>query len=329
MPRPKPLSYGAVLLQRQYQSQYDNIMKQLKPTFGLSFGLPHQGGGGYPFSPHGVYPHHGTIDGTGINLGLVSVNPLVSVQFTKDDYGNKVIKPFVNLHLTPNHYLVNKFEDLISYKKGVILNKHKHYHVHKGYPNYGPPHGGYYEGPYREHPEEFHHGGQAPDGYLHHPEIYDGPPGPEYHHGPPPFAHHPEHFEGPPSGYFDDPQNYGGGPYGHHDTFLGRAYNNVSYTSGLSLEDQYQNKYNEGVDSYGNPLGVAQFASNSIEKTGLESRYPPVGFRGGKSLSVGGERGKISFPSSRRRRDLTHKDQTTNDIKEGRTNTDKVKNGDT
>ncbi|KAH1002597.1 hypothetical protein HUJ04_008672 [Dendroctonus ponderosae] len=332
---------------RQYQSQYDNIMKKLKPTFGLSFGLPYQGGGGYPFSPHGIYPHHGTVDGTGINLGLVSVNPLVSVQFTKDDYGNKVIKPFVNLHLTPNSYLVNKFEDLISYKKGVILNKHKHFHVHKGYPHYESPHGGYYEGPYREHPEEFHHGG--PISYGHHPQIYDGPPehfhgpGPEYHreppfahHGPPehfqgpgpeyhhepPFAHHgpPEHFEGPPSGYFDDPLNYGGG---HHETFLGRAYNNVSYTPGLNLQDQYQNKYNEDVDSYGNPVGVDQFASNSIEKAGLESRYQTVGFRGGKSLSVGGEKGKISFPSSRRRRDLTDKDQTTNDINEGRTNTDK------
>lgn len=322
-------------------------MKQLKPTFGLSFGLPYQGGGGYPFSPHGIYPHHGTVDGTGINLGLVSVNPLVSVQFTKDDYGNKVIKPFVNLHLTPNSYLINKFEDLVAYKKGVIFNKHKHYHVHAEHPHH--PHHGGYEGPYREYPGEFHHGEPEiihgpPPGYHHGPEIYDGPPshfsGPDhysgpphhhYNHGPPepyPFDHHgpPGHYEGPSGpgpdyfpgkpGYYDDPLNYGGG---HYDSFSGRAFSNSTTTSpGASLFDQYQQKYNEGAHTYGNKISFDEANHNSIE---IEQSN---GFRGGKSLNFGGDGGKISFPSSRRRRDVTDKDQTINDISEGRSKSEKV-----
>lgn len=295
-------------------------MKKLKPTIGLSFGLPHQGGGGYPYSPHSVYPHHGTVDATGINLGLVSVNPLLSVQFSKDDYGNKVIKPFVNLHFTPNSYLVHKFEDLVSYKKGIILNKHKHYHVHKEHPYLG------YEGPYREHPSEFHHPEiiHEPPHYHHEPPHYPEPYPHHYHHSPeiydqppPSHFHHQDFFPSPPpeaGGYFDDPLNYGGGY--HHDSFLGRALNNLSYSPGLSLLDQYQQKYHNSVDSYGNPVRLDQLSTNSIEKLG-DDTYPLKGFRGGKSVNFEG--GKVTFPTSRRKRDL---DQQT--ISEGRSKNEKV-----
>ncbi|XP_066249867.1 uncharacterized protein [Euwallacea similis] len=287
---------------RQYQSQYDNIMKKLKPTIGISFGLPYQGGGGYPFSPHGIYPHHGTVDATGVNLGLVSVNPLLSVQFTKDDYGNKVIKPFVNLHFTPNSYLVHKFEDLISYKKGVVFNKHKHYHVHHPH-----PHG--YEGPYREHPGEFlphHHGGEIIHPQHHHPEIFHNHPPAEYPHHPeiyhnsyPPHENFSPHYapsgsevdfhpdQSPIGGYFDDPLNYGGGYHDHGASFSGRSQSNLSYTTGSNLLDQYQQGVGYGLDS------------NSINNDHQNSR-------GGKSLGFTGERGgKIAFPSSRRKRDVT------------------------
>ncbi|XP_050301448.1 uncharacterized protein LOC126739699 isoform X2 [Anthonomus grandis grandis] len=379
--------------QGQYQSTYDNIMKKLKPSIGISFGLPYQGGGGYPYSPNNVYPHHGTIGYTGINLGLVSVNPLVSVQFSKDDYGNKVIKPHINLHITPNDYLVNKFDDLVAYKKRIVsLNKHKHYHVHKGgYGYVSSPHEGY-GGPYREHPGEFHHGPEyihGPPGYHHTPEIYDGPPS-HYHkpssqyydpsseyHGPPGHYQgpaieydHPPSYDGPsgpffpnkPSlgGYYDDPQNYGGG---YQEPFYGRSYNNLTYTSGLNLLKQYIEKVNDGSINYGNDVRFDQLDSNSIEKDDLADnhtfrggksikfdegeaspehrqessgirvgksirfdegetnsrltwspdQYPTDGFRGGKSFKFEGESSSVTFPGSRRKRDITDNDLTHNE----------------
>ncbi|KAF7270783.1 hypothetical protein GWI33_016288 [Rhynchophorus ferrugineus] len=334
---------------RQYPSQYEQFMKKIKPTFGVSFGLPYQGGGGYPFSPHGIYPHHGTVDATGVNLGLISVNPLVSIQVTKDDYGNKVIKPFVNLHVTPNSYLVNKFEDLISYKKGVIFNKHKHYHVHHPY----VPHDHFgYEGPYREHPEDFHPG--PPEFHHGPPHIHHGPP--HIHHGPPhvhhgpsdfhPSYHGPEIFDNPPDiykspypepefegpsgpgpdfypekygSYYDNPLNYGGGY--HDDSFVGRSSNNISYSPGSNLLELYRQKYANGDTFYGNKVTFDASESNSVDTTHFDDdrRY---GTRGGKSLNLGEQSNTFKFPTSRKRRDLTDKDEN-NDSSEGRSKNEK------
>ncbi|KAG5862327.1 hypothetical protein JTB14_036169 [Gonioctena quinquepunctata] len=128
---------------RQYGSLGSIDMKKIKPTFGISFSLPQQGGGGYPINPYGpnpfVNPYGGAIGPTGINLGLVSLNPLISLQVSKDDYGQKEIKPFVNLHVTPNNFLINKLEDFLSHKKANIFNKHKHYHIHKVPHHYSYP----------------------------------------------------------------------------------------------------------------------------------------------------------------------------------------------
>lgn len=175
--------------------------KSVKPTFGISFGLPHQGGGGYPINLHGpnplVNPYGGSVGSAGINLGLISINPLVSVQIEKDDYGQKVVKPFVNLHVTPNDYLVHKLEGLLAYKKDAIFNKHQHFHHHHG-------------------PHKYHH-------YHHHkPHYFHGPPKPHYvskpvYYTPPPEIVDPEpdlpHEYAPPLGttYYDDPLNYGSG----------------------------------------------------------------------------------------------------------------------
>lgn len=174
--------------------------KSVKPTFGISFGLPNQGGGGgYPINLHGpnplVNPYGGSVGNAGINLGLVSVNPLVSVQIEKDDYGQKVVKPFVNLHVTPNDYLVHKLENLLAYKKDAIYNKHEHYHHHHG-------------------PYKHHH-------YHRKPHYFHGPPKPHiiskpvYHSTPPqiidPEPDLPQDYPAPLGAtYFDDPLNYGG-----------------------------------------------------------------------------------------------------------------------
>ncbi|KAF7995277.1 hypothetical protein HCN44_004749 [Aphidius gifuensis] len=102
----------------------------VKPTWGVSFGLPQDGNGGgsgrYPINPYGenppLNPYRGYGGGgangaNGINLGLVSVNPLLALKVGKDDYGEKVVKPFVNLHVTPNQGLVNKLDNYDNTKK--------------------------------------------------------------------------------------------------------------------------------------------------------------------------------------------------------------------
>lgn len=286
-------------------------MKNIKPTFGVSFGLPNQGGGGYPISPYGpntlVNPYGNTIGGSGINLGLVSVNPLISVQVSKDDYGNKEIKPFVNLHVTPNNYLVHKFEDLLSYKKHIIFNKHKHYHLHKAHPHY-------YQSHYENHPHhEFY---KPPSHVIETPEIY----GPQHYTGP--YLDHPpahsssypgEHFYPPhslsaetypgPEAYYDDPLNYGGGEYDPHH---GRAYvNKTNYVQGNSLLEQFQNKYQNGDNTYANYNDDSNLHDN--HQNNFDSYQYSSDKRRGKSFNFQNDSpsNPIKFPSSRKRRDVS------------------------
>lgn len=275
----------------------------MKPTFGISFGLPQQGGGGYPINPYGPNPHinpyGGSIGAAGINLGLVSVNPLVSVQVTKDDYGEKVVKPFVNLHVTPNNYLVHKLEDILSYKKHVVFNKHKHFHYHKPHYYHHGPHYYHHDHPeiYKEHPypSEIYHGPPGP------PEIPDyesyGPPGPPEYEGPHVFKPHgpPSHhissevnyFEDKPS-YYDDPLNYGGVSGAYEGSFFGRTLNNTNYVNGNSVLQQFEQKFNDGEINYAN-------YDNSLRRENTRS---------GKSLSSFNSN-PIKFPNNRKRRDLT------------------------
>jgi hypothetical protein len=121
----------------------------VSPTFGVSFGLPYGGGGGYPLNPYGPYPALNPYGGPdGVNLGLVSVNPLLSVQVTQDEFGDKIVKPLVNLHVTPNHGLVHKIGSLLHglhhkpyYPISPPFNHHHHHiHMSKPYPPYYSPH---------------------------------------------------------------------------------------------------------------------------------------------------------------------------------------------
>lgn len=190
--------------------------KSVKPTFGISFGLPNQGGGGYPISLHGpnplVNPYGGSVGSAGINLGLVSVNPLVSIQIEKDNYGQKVVKPFVNLHVTPNNYLVHKLEDLLTYKKGAIFNKYQHIHHHHA--PHKPP--SYFHGPPKP-----HYLAESPKPHFVSKPYYDSPP-PEIF-DPEPDLPHPEG-----TGYYDDPLNYGtGGSYDFGRTSSENTYDDV------------------------------------------------------------------------------------------------------
>ncbi|XP_068618769.1 uncharacterized protein [Battus philenor] len=123
-----------------YGGNGGNSNKQVQPTFGVSFGLPQPSHSGYPINPFNANPiqnpYGPALNGGGINLGLLSVNPLLAVQVTKNDYGEKIIKPFVNLHVTPNEHVVNKIGNLFHEKKLYLLNKHEHYHHHSPYKYY-------------------------------------------------------------------------------------------------------------------------------------------------------------------------------------------------
>lgn len=152
--------------------------KQVQPTFGVSFGLP-QPSHSYPVNPFGHNPLHNpygpALNGGGINLGLLSVNPLLAVQVSKNDYGEKIVKPFVNLHVTPNEHVVNKLGDLFHEKKLYLLNKHEHFH-HYNNPHYNHNIGPHYpRPPYQFSPHYTPHYSQPPiysPHYSHYPNHY-------------------------------------------------------------------------------------------------------------------------------------------------------------
>lgn len=171
--------------------------KKVEPQFGVSFGLPYPSGG-YPFNA--LYggtpaqnPHFGSISPNGLNLGLVNVNPLLSFQFAKNEYGEKIFKPLVNLHVTPNENIITKVGNLFKAKKYGLLgggggggggygsdygshNQHYHTHTHYGAAQYEP----YYQSNYGSSQYEPYyqsnggpsHYGSYPAGYGN--EYYDG-----------------------------------------------------------------------------------------------------------------------------------------------------------
>lgn len=144
---------------------------KIRPTFGVSFGLP-SGGAGYPISPYGPNPAinpygHSLGGGNGLNLGLVNVNPLLSLQVSKGDDGEKVVKPWVNLHVTPNHLLVDKF--------GHLIHKLKEPH----YEHYG-------------HPPAYYH----QHNHFHTSPVYSHPPRPYYPERPSFGSHYAPSYHG-------------------------------------------------------------------------------------------------------------------------------------
>jgi hypothetical protein len=128
----------------------------------------------------GYSPGHGLAGGgQGINLGPVSVNPLVAVQVTKDEYGEKVVKPYVNLHVTPHPVFVHKLGHLLAYKKYGLYGEHyggypgvysPHYHTHHERPAYHyssrppfhPSHGVHQHGHYPIYHKPHYPGGYYP-----------------------------------------------------------------------------------------------------------------------------------------------------------------------
>lgn len=183
----------------------------------MSFGLPSGGSGGYPISPFGPNPAVNAYGpslggGNGLNLGLVNVNPLLSLQVSKDEYGDKVVKPWVNLHVTPNHQLVDKVGYLFHKLKEphyydhpppAYYHQHNHFHsppVHA----YGPPVKPIYERPH-----------------------YSAPYAPHYHGGynnldySPAAAYEDDYGDFDPAPYYRSANSSGDGDAGHYKRLSG------------------------------------------------------------------------------------------------------------
>ncbi|XP_058459513.1 uncharacterized protein LOC131435532 isoform X2 [Malaya genurostris] len=285
--------------------------KKVVPTFGVSFGLPYPS---YPLNPYGPNPagnpYFGSIGANGLNLGLVNVNPLFSLQVTKDEYGDKLLKPLVNLHVTPTENIVHKVGSLLAAKKQNILhvfNQHEHYHNHVGYPPpppiYRPPHGPpYIHGP----PPSFGPTGPnliftKPPGpvytgpgpvYARPPgPIYSGPPpGPIYNRPPsPPFIPNgPSPFYGPRPPFFRDASTSNDGDLVYDPSDIGR---NANVT------------FNRSAAPIGNFAYQSVYPQNQPDSLNQNRTIPTPAPGHSKGSNI------VSFPRSRRSTDVTVPDQ--------------------
>ncbi|XP_041674241.1 uncharacterized protein LOC108114712 isoform X2 [Drosophila eugracilis] len=205
------------------------IQRKVLPTYGVSFGLPYPAGayGGYPSNVLGDHvpaqnPYFGSVGPNGLNLGLVNVNPLVSVQVAKTDYGEKVVKPLVNLHVTPNANLIQKVGDFFKRKPTETYSHHYHHHDHySGYEHHDYDHHGHHDH-HDHHSYPHYYGGSGPGPHFS-VEMVPSTPIFEYHSGPSAPAQYHHHHESSPydnsfnSIYPGSSPDFGGfGEYSQH-----------------------------------------------------------------------------------------------------------------
>lgn len=212
------------------------------------------------------------------------------------------MKPFVNLHVTPNEGIVGKIGNLLLAKKSG-LHKHYHHHLHR-YPQ-EPPHNFYGEHENHHYPHHHHHI-EEPQFLSHPPPHYQGsnfpgshfppqgPPNFPPHHGPP---HHIFSEQPPPHFYKDNGFSSSGGPFiddiSSNPGILGFR------SSNISLDDfNYQTVYANNKDFrasnlYQDDTRYARGYSNYNKNYNLPTQAP--------GSAEGSE--KVSFPTSRRRRD--------------------------
>lgn len=238
--------------------------KRVIPTFGVSFGLPVPAGpsNGYPINPYGSYPlqnpYFGAISSNGLNLGLVNVNPLVSFQVAKNEFGEKLFRPLVNLHVTPNANIVQQVGAYLKAKQhgsgGPSYNKHFHSHTHLGSPpEVHHPH--HYDGPPHLPVHGYNGGPNSFDGPA--PNNYDGPPG-AFNHGPPVSS--PGYYPSAPNtGYEYAGPNFNG-PSPHDESGYAPAGfppNGPHFNPGLSPNNGY------GFHGRPGPNGLFRDANNN------------------------------------------------------------------
>lgn len=214
------------------------------------------------------------------------------------------MKPFVNLHVTPNEGIVGKIGNLLLAKKSP-LHKHYHHHLHR-YPQQ-PPHNFYGEHDNHHYPPPHHI--EEPQ-FLSHPPPYHGSnniphfsEGPIFSpHGPPPFPphHQHQHFSElpPPPHHFYKDSGFS------KDTFiddistnpgiLGFRSSNISLDNDFNYQSVYPNNNDfRAPNLYQDDTRYARGYSNYNKNYNLPTQAP--------GTAEGSE--KVSFPTSRRRRD--------------------------
>ena len=326
--------------------------KKVLPTLGVSFGLPiptHN----YPISPYGQIPnpHFGAISPNGLNLGLLNVNPLFALQVTKSEHGGKLVKPFVNLHVTPNEGIIGKIGSLFAAKKGS-LHQHYHKHLHRypppppyipfdqhHHPHFEGPYPPHFDGPISPHPPHFD-GPISPyppnfNGPIHPPNHFDGPysshPPPQFD-GPPHIYSKPPHFDGPiyskPPPFYKDFGHQKSPVYDDIDInpgVLGFRSSNVSFNDENDFPPN--NQYSKNTYNY---QSVYPQNLNSLNAVNDDNRYARQYSSYNKNFAndnivqsipaqaPGASSGSdmVSFPSSRRRRDTDIKVPSSIDKKE-------------
>ena len=165
------------------------LRRKILPTYGISFGLPYPNHpNGYPTNALGDHypaqnPYFGAIGPNGLNLGLVNVNPLVSVQVQKTEFGDKVVKPLVNLHVTPSANIFEAVGNIFKPKPKVIHNNHYHHHDH--YTSFDHDHHDHHDDHIITGPDPIHHfSPTGPSFTKYEIEMIPSKPIFEYHSGP-------------------------------------------------------------------------------------------------------------------------------------------------
>lgn len=308
------------------------------PTFGVSFGLPYPTGGGYPINPYGPYPgpnpYGNAINANGLNLGLVNVNPLVSFQVSKNEFGEKLLKPLVNLHVTPNEHLINKVGSIFHAKKqglfgggggggyGGSVNQHYHTHTHLNEPPsvYHPHHHGGHN-----HPHYPSHGHSGPEFYP--SQNYGGAYG--YPTGPQGYYRENADTTGP-QGYYD---NSGPGPTSpefNSNSFYSRSANATQYDIPNNNNQQSQGFFqNSNI-----PNNYANNYQQYSQSQNAQNNYPNENQQNSQNTPNEGTGRMVAFPTSRRRRRDTKEKQIESNVNENNsktiqersTNAEKVRN---
>lgn len=260
--------------------------KKVEPQFGVSFGLPYPSGG-YPFnalnggSP-AQNPYFGSISPNGLNLGLVNVNPLLSFQFAKNEYGEKIFKPLVNLHVTPNENIITKVGNLFKAKKQGLFGG--------GGGGYG---GGYGGSEYGAHNQHYHtHTHYTPSQYEpHYQQQYGGPS--YYENGPSHYSSYPT------TGYGGEYYDGGYGGVGFRDSAGNYADGSVTGPSYDYDQSGYYSRSVNGSRVAATPQNYANNYANYNQNGGTGT----FANTNGATIANQGSQ-SVSFPSNRRKRSV-------------------------
>ncbi|XP_046807736.1 uncharacterized protein LOC111683517 isoform X2 [Lucilia cuprina] len=272
------------------------IRRKILPTYGVSFGLPYPNNpGGYPTNVLGEHypaqnPHFGALGPNGLNLGLINVNPLVSVQVKKTEFGENVVKPLVNLHITPSATIFDAVGNLFKSKPNVVHNSHYHHHEHySGFDH--DDHLSHHDGPTFSSPGPIHHfPSTGPSFHKYEIEMIPSKPIFEYHSGPQIYTepssihhyenHHKEHYEHVSS--HSTPfvhTSPGHSSFGDHSSYptatTGFDSNSHSYPPSGGDYEHTSSHYPTGSASVGSSLHSYQPSVNEFTHT--SSHYPTEG----------------------------------------------------